>query len=246
MVSKLLFYFPLAVVLLLVFVMSVLVSMRLAIHGREVQVPKLAGLTPVEAERVANRSGLVLSVESRFYTNSVPEGRIASQSPQADTRVRSGWKVVVAESLGPQRATIPNLVGQSERAADVNLGSRGLQVGGVTRLHLAGIQPGMVVAQSPLANSKNVASPNINLVVTAPDNTPRYVMPSFVGKSLADSTDALESAGFVVRKPQGIGSSTVNPAAAIVIVRQYPAAGTRVTAGDVVRFEVKKYRAEDQ
>ena len=239
MINKLLRYFPLAMVLVMVFVVSVLVSVRFAIHGREVRVPKLDGLTPVQAERIANRNGLVLSVESRFYTNSVPEGRIVSQSPQPDTRVRSGWKVVVAESLGPQRAPVPNLVGQSEHAADVNLGRRGLQVGGVAKLHLAGIQPGVVVAQSPQANSKNVASP-VNLVVTAVDNTPHYVMPNFVGKSLAESTDLLESAGLVVGNARRNASTTAKPAAQGVIIWQYPPAGQKVTAGEVVRFQVRK------
>ena len=240
MISKLLRYFLLGMVLVLVFAVSALVAVRFAIHGREVRVPKLAGLTPVEAERIANQSGLVLSVESRFYTTSVPEGRIVSQSPQPDTRVRSGWKVVVAESLGPQRDTIPNLVGQSEHAADVNLGRRGLQVGTVARLHLAGVQPGMVIAQSPPANSKNVASPRINLIVAAADNAPQYVMPNFVGKSLAESTDALENAGFVVGKVQGAGGSAGTPPEPSVIIRQHPAAGQKVTPGAMVRFEAKK------
>jgi hypothetical protein len=49
-----------------VFLSSALLAMRFAIQGREVQVPRLSGLTPAEAERVANSDGLVLSVESRF------------------------------------------------------------------------------------------------------------------------------------------------------------------------------------
>ena len=55
------------------------------------------GLTPAEAERVANSDGLVLSVESRFYSASVPAGRILSQAPATDSTVRRGWKIRVAE-----------------------------------------------------------------------------------------------------------------------------------------------------
>ena len=60
--------FSLSLVLLLVFLSSALLAMRFAIQGREVHVPRLTGLTPLEAERVANSDGLVLSVESRFYS----------------------------------------------------------------------------------------------------------------------------------------------------------------------------------
>jgi eukaryotic-like serine/threonine-protein kinase len=242
MLSKLLRYFLLSLVLVLVFVVSALVAMRFAIHGREVRVPKLAGLTPAEAEHVANANGLVLFVESRFYTPSVPEGKIVSQAPAPDTRVRRGWKVMVAESLGPQRAAIPNLVGQSEHAADVNISRRGLQVGSVATLHFPGAEPGTVVAQSPPPNAKNAASPKINLIVAAADNVPQYVMPNFVGKPLAESTDLLEAAGFTVGKVQGVVTAPGSGEARATgtIVRQHPAAGQKIAKGAMVSFEVRR------
>ncbi len=239
MLSRLLRYFLLGLVLVLVFAVSALVAMRFAIHGREVRVPKLAGLTQAEAERIANQNGLVLSVESRFYTASLPEGRIVSQSPAPETRVRSGWKVMVAESLGAQRAAIPNLVGQSQHAAGVNVIRRGLQIGSVATLHFPGAQPGTVIAQSPPPNAKNAASPKINLIVAAADNGAQYVMPNFVGKSLDESTDLLENAGFVVGKVREASAGDASAAHGI-IVRQHPPAGQKVTAGATVSLEVRR------
>src|SRR5215472_14541235 len=239
MLRKWLRYFLLGLVLLLVFVTSALVAMRFAIHGREVRVPNLVGLTPIEAERLANTDGLVLSVESRFYTPSVPEGRIVSQSPAPDTRVRSGWKVMVAQSLGPQRAGIPNLVGQSEHAADVNLSRRGLQVGSVAAVHFPGALPGTVLAQSPPPNAKEAASPKVNLIVAAADNAPQYVMPNFVGKPLEEVTGPLEKAGFNVGRVHGVAAGDASFASG-TIVRQRPPAGQKVVAGATVSFEVRK------
>ncbi len=102
MLRKIIQYFFLSLVLILVFLSSALLAMRFAIQGREVRVPRLTGITPAEAERIANSNGLVLSVESRFYNATVPEGRIVSQSPEQNSTVRRGWKIRVAESLGPQ------------------------------------------------------------------------------------------------------------------------------------------------
>ena len=99
MLRKVIKYFFLGLVLLLVFLSSALLAMRFAIQGREVRVPRLTGITPAEAERVANSDGLVLSVESRFYSPSVPAGRIISQSPAPNATVRRGWKIRVAASL---------------------------------------------------------------------------------------------------------------------------------------------------
>ena len=151
MLRKVIKYFFLGLVLLLVFLSSALLAMRFAIQGREVHVPRLSGLTPAEAERVANSDGLVLSVESRFYSPSVPAGRIISQSPAPNATVRRGWKIRVAASLGTQHAAVPNLIGQSQHAAGINVSRRGLEIGTVAAIHLPGAAPDTVLAQSPLA-----------------------------------------------------------------------------------------------
>src|SRR5579863_10311507 len=90
----------LSLILVSVAMVSALTAMRFAIHGREVAVPKLVGLTNDAAERQANADGLVLEVESRFYSPDVAEGKVLSQSPSPGSLVRRGWQVRVAESLG--------------------------------------------------------------------------------------------------------------------------------------------------
>lgn len=238
MLRKLMRYFLLGLVLLLVFLASALLAMRFAIHGREVRVPRVTGLTPAEAERVANAEGLVLSVESRFYTVNVPEGRIVSQSPSAETPVRRGWKVMVAESLGPQRAAIPNLIGQSEHAADINIGRHGLALSSVATIHLPGAQPGTVVAQTPPPDAKDASSPKIGLVLAADDNSQRYVMPNFVGKPLNEVTKAVKDAGFTLGKTW-TGSASL-PNGPGIVVKQYPTAGQRIARDTIIEFEVSQ------
>jgi eukaryotic-like serine/threonine-protein kinase len=238
LLRKLVKYSFLSLVLLLIFLASALLAMRFAIQGREVNVPRLTGLTPAEAERAANSDGLVLSVESRFYSATVPEGRIISQAPAQGANVRRGWKIRVAESLGPQRAAVPNLIGQSQHAAGINVSRRGLEVGTVGAIHLPGAPPETVVAQSPPAEATEVVSPKVGLIFSAADNAPSYVMPSFVGKPLAEANAALAKAGFTLNKVRSVGGETGE--AAGVIVRQSPAAGQRVSAGTAISFDVKK------
>jgi beta-lactam-binding protein with PASTA domain len=235
-------YFFLSLVLLLVFLSSALLAMRFAIQGREVHVPKLTGLTPPEAERVANSDGLVLSVESRFYSSSVPQGRIVSQSPSPDATVRRGWKILVAASLGPQRAAVPNLIGQSQHAAGINVSRRGLEIGTVASIHVPGVPPETVVAQSPPPDATEVTSPKVGLIFSAADNAPRYVMPKFVGRPLAEASVAIIKAGFTVGKVHIVESGNDDDSTAPhgVILRQFPLAGQRVAAGAVISFDVRK------
>jgi eukaryotic-like serine/threonine-protein kinase len=240
-VRKIIKYFFLGLVLLLVFLSSALLAMRFAIQGREVHVPRLSGLTPAEAERVANSDGLVLSVESRFYIPSVPAGRIISQSPMPGATVRRGWKIRVAASLGTEHAAILNLVGQSQHAAGINVSRRGLEIGTVATIHLPGATPDTVLAQSPPPDAADVTSPKVSLLVAAADNGQRYVMPSFVGKPLADANIALIKGGFALGKVRLVSGSESDVASATgIIVRQSPAAGQRVTVGATISFDVRK------
>src|SRR3977135_4474500 len=111
----------LALVLMTVALVSALTAMRLAIHGREVTIPKLVGMSPLEAERAGAASGLLVVVERQFYSADIPEGKVMTQMPPPGTKVRRGWSIRVAQSLGPQRVPIPNVTGGSERIADINI-----------------------------------------------------------------------------------------------------------------------------
>ncbi len=236
-------------ILVLVGLASALTAMRFAIHGREVTVPKVVGLTPEEGQRLAGESGLQFSREQRFYSSEVAPGRIVSQLPAAGTRVRAGFRLRVAESLGPQKAEIPSLLGQSPRSAELNLRRRGLELGTVAQLATADSAPEQVVAQSPTPDAQQVSTPAVSVLVSAPPPPEQFVMPDFVGSNLSETTATVRGAGLVVgpissapvASAPAIGlaaSSAAQHSSDAVITRQTPAAGQRVTAGTTVTFEV--------
>ena len=110
-----------ALAMVAVALISAFIAMRLAIHGREAVVPSLTGLTVQEAMERAGSKGLHLDLENRFYSTEVAAGRVLAQDPPAGERVRREWPVRITESLGRQRVNIPDLTGESERAAAVNI-----------------------------------------------------------------------------------------------------------------------------
>ena len=103
----------LALVLVIVAMISGLTAMRLAIHGQEVTVPAIVGLAPADAERAVTAQGLQMTIERQYYSAQIPEGRVMSQLPVPGTKVRRGWQVRVAQSLGRTRVTIPDVTGVS-------------------------------------------------------------------------------------------------------------------------------------
>ena len=66
--------------MLLVAMFSAFLAMRLSIHGREVEVPSLAGMTLAEASRAAERLGLSVRLENKFYSADVPSGHVLGQA----------------------------------------------------------------------------------------------------------------------------------------------------------------------
>lgn len=246
----------LALMLVVVALLSAVAAMRFAIHGQVVQVPSVIGMTPAEAERAVTAAGLQLEIERQFYSAQVAEGHVMLQVPSSGTKVRRGWQVRVAESIGPQRVAIPDVTKQSERAAEWNIRRRGLDVASTAAMQMLGIPADQVLAQSPLPNASGVAAPKISLLLTAPTEPPAYVMPSFVGQPLGTVSRTLQDAGFklglVTMAPPVVPSGNVPPAApapassappqpspASVIVVQSPAAGQKILAGATVNFEVR-------
>ena len=191
-----------------------------------------------------------------------------SQLPLPGTKVRRGWQVRVAQSLGPTRVAIPDVTGQSEHAAELNIRRRGLDITSMAQVAAPGIPPDQVLAQSPPANATQVAAPNISLLLTGAAEPQAFVMPSFVGQSLGSVSRTLQDSGFrlgnvsvaapvapppatppagdVAANPGAVASAQTVPASppaqaspASIVVSQVPAAGQKVIVGATVNLEVR-------
>lgn len=240
----------LALVLIVVAMISGLTAMQFAIHGQEVAVPPLVGLTPAEAERTVSGVGLQMSIERQYYSPQIPEGRIMSQLPLPGTRVRRGWQLRVAESLGPTRVAVPDVTGQSEHAAELNIKRRGLDIASVGQVETPGMAADQVLAQNPTANATQLVAPKINLLVSSGAMPQAFVMPSFIGQALGSASRTVQEEGFklgnvsvasIVEVPanQTASQAPAEPSPASIIVSQAPPAGQKVTAGSTVSFAVR-------
>ena len=199
----------LTLVLLVVALVSALTAMRFAIHGREVSVPDLVGKTPAEARRIADAAGFQMEVERQYYSASIPEGRILSQLPAPGTQVRRGWQIRVADSLGPQRVEIPNVLGESPRAAQINILRRGLDVGSVARIEMSGPPPDQVLGQSPAPNASGIAAPKISLLTTEAALPQAFLMPNFTGQASGRRNSGFAGFGLPIRDRQHCAISCI-------------------------------------
>ena len=243
-----------SVVMLLVAValLAAVTTMHFAIHGAEVQVPALKGMTVTEARSQTAGMGLNLDVDNRYYSSDVAAGHILSQSPAPGTVVRREWRVRIAESLGPQKVDVPDTVGTEGRVAALRLRRVGLEVGVTAKLPYGAAPDGAVLAQDPPAHAQGIAQPSVNLLVAAPDDAAPdgYVMPDMTGIPVVTAQDILSRVGLktaiptfadIPIPPVGTGDAQpVPPVTPGTVIAQQPLAGARVDQSVEVKLTVAK------
>jgi beta-lactam-binding protein with PASTA domain len=238
--------------MLLVMLFSAAITLRIALHGHEVTIPDLAGMTVGEASDAALKTGVDLNIENKFYSTTVPAGRILSQAPAAGSSVRHGWQVRVTESLGPQQVTIPDVVGEPMREASINLRRMSLDLGTLAHIDAPG-DPDMTLAQTPPPNA-GVDQPRVNLLLssTSGSASSAFVLPSFVGMSYAAANHQAMALGLRVALVGEAAAPAAVPAPAVpgappvaavvpaapsgVVAAQTPEFGFRASKGDVLRL----------
>lgn len=242
----------LVMVLIAVGLGAAILTMHFAIHGAEVQVPALKGMTVSDARSQTAGLGLNLEVDNRYYSSQVAAGHILTQSPPPGAVVRREWHVRVAESLGPQRVDVPNTIGVDERIAALNLRRAGLAVGATAHLPTTRAAEGIVLAQDPPPNAQGIAGPSVSLLVADPtqDTPDGFVMPELTGMTLGSAQALVEHVGLklapptVVEVPIGeIGSGNAPPKPPVApgtVVSQQPPAGVRVDQSTQVKLTAAK------
>lgn len=225
----------LAAVLMTIFVVSAIITIRLTIHGRQETLPNLVGMPIDQARNSVRKLGLRLDVEDRLYSDKIPPQAVVSQMPAAGTSIKTQQQIHVLLSLGPQKASVPDLIGRSVRAARITAVQRGLTIGDVAALYWPDAEGNQVVAQDPPPATTDLQSPAVNFLVSLGSAPVAYLCPNFQGKLIGTVRSNLEQAGF-----QSIKVSPVVAPGALQgnIIRQLPLPGSKITPNTVFEFQV--------
>jgi beta-lactam-binding protein with PASTA domain len=227
--------FAIAACLVATYVLFAVTGMRVALRVREVPVPDLRNHTVTEATARLQDAGLALTVDqSGRLDPKVPAGRIALQEPAAGTVTRRQRSVRVWMSQGPRITTIPTLTGESERAAQLRLQQDGLAVRSLAEVRSSDFPSGTVIAQEPPGSAKGT---EVALLVNRGERSHNYVMPDLIGVAGSRAVDLLRARGFRVTI---VGELPYPGVPAGIVLRQFPAAGFQIAAGDPISLEVSR------
>jgi serine/threonine-protein kinase len=209
-------------------------SMRVALRAREVQVPDLTNRTATDANALAATLGLTLKVdETRRLNPKIAAGRVLSQDPAAGSVARRQRVVKVSLSAGPRTSSVPRLVGETERAAQLRLAQDGFTLAGVAEIR-SQAPPDVVVAQNPSPRS---SGEQVALLVNRGDRGASYVMPDLIGLHGERAAEVLRNRGFRVAV---VGSVPYPGVVSGIVVRQNPQGGFQIGPGEPVSLEVSR------
>ena len=225
----------LAGALVATYVLFAAASMRIALKAREVQVPNFSNLSVSDATGLATRLGLNLKVDDmRRLDAKIAAGRVLAQDPAAGSLARSQRSVRVWLSEGIHAATVPALVGETERSAQSRVSQDGLELDTLAEIRSSDYPPDMVVAQMPPAKA---ASARVSLLVNRGERGASYVMPDLIGVNGDRAAEVLRGRGFRVAV---VASNPYPGVAAGIVLRQNPQGGFRIAPGEPISLEVSR------
>lgn len=210
------------------------IAMRVAIRARQVAVPDLSGKTVAEATTLTSPLELELRVdEARRLDPKVPSGAVIGQDPAPGSPVRRHRSIRVWLSAGAKIARAPNLLGETQRSAEIRLAQDGLSIGTVSEIRSALYAPDVVVAQDPPPTTETAV---VRLLVNRGEDRATYVMPDLIGLNGDRAADLMRTRGFRVTLTQ-TAAAAIPPG---IVVRQAPAGGYQVHPGDPISLEVSR------
>jgi serine/threonine-protein kinase len=217
------------------YVLFAAAAMRVALRAREVQVPDFTNRTANEASAMASTVGLTLKVDdTRRPDPKIGAGRVLAQDPAVGSIARRQRTLKVWLSAGQRALTVPGLIGETERTAQLRLAQDGLTLSDVAEIRSQTFAPDVIVAQTPPAKT---AAGHVALLVNRGERGASYVMPDLIGVNGDRAADILRDRGFRVAL---VGSTPYPGVAAGVVIRQSPQAGFQVGPGEPISLEVSR------
>jgi serine/threonine-protein kinase len=224
--------------LVLTYFLFAAAAMRLALKTRDAVVPPLNGKSINEASAALTAAGLNLRVEeARRVDASVPAGKIISQDPQPGVKTRRERSVKVWVSGGPRAASVPALVGESERTAQLRAQQDGLQLASMAEIRSGDYPAGTIVAQNPPPKVTTPTGARIALLVNRGERGQTYVMPDLIGVNGDRAADLLRGRGFRVSV---VGDHPYPGVPAGIVIRQNPQGGFQIAPSDPISLEVSR------
>lgn len=229
-------------VAVVLFVSVVIWLRHYTLHGKEVTIPQVTGMTQEEAEIVLRGSGLYLVVVDSTYSDKAPLGTVVEQTPPALSHAKPDRPVyVVMNARTKQLIPLPELHDVSYRQAEATLRSIGLRVAKVE--YEPSLYPDNVLDVRAGGLSLNegtrlLEGSGVTLVVGRRQGNSMVSVPSLLGMSLAQARSTLLKMGLTIGAYQYDVEPTPETLERYIIYQQSPTEGATLQEGSTVNIRL--------
>ncbi|WP_431972448.1 Stk1 family PASTA domain-containing Ser/Thr kinase [Nocardia sp. bgisy134] len=204
------------------------VTVQVSSGPKQVQVPRLDGLTVQQAEQELNAVGLRMDPSVVRKESSAQDlDKVIGTEPSAGARVDVDQAIVVWLGKGPEKVRVPSLVGQDISVAQPNLvDSAGFKI--VIEEVQSSKPKGEVIATSPAGGTNADKGSTVTVQVSSGD---QISMPSLVGLTPSQAVEKLRQSGWTGSTSQ-IGQNTTgtfDAGSVGRIVNQQPSPGSSIS-----------------
>ncbi|MEF2656399.1 MAG: Stk1 family PASTA domain-containing Ser/Thr kinase [Eggerthellaceae bacterium] len=155
----------------------------------QVTVPDLKGKTADEAQKALAAAGLNSQQGDTVFSDDVEEGKVASQDTASGATAYKGDTIVFHLSKGPEKISIPNVVGMTQSQAVSRLENAGFSVSVETKTS-SSTEKGSVISQSQTGS----ATKGTTITITVSSGLGSA--PNVVGMTESTAIQAIEDAGY--------------------------------------------------
>lgn len=220
------FVISLVVILILGFTVGTFLAYGDLGNSKTVTVPNVVSMSQAQAEETLKAENLRVEIAETF-DESVPVGKVASQTPEAGKNVKENRLVTIYISKGGEEVNMINLVGMTKTEAESQLTKLKIKVGQVISEY-SDKPAGIILQQSIKANDKVKKGASVDIVVSKGKEIKKVAVPNVIGQPVDTAKASLETQGFKVKVSALSGSVTA----------QSIPAGSQMDAGSLIELTV--------
>ena len=201
-----------------------------------IEIPNLVGQLAANVKEDISIIKYFTITEQEAYDDTVNQGYIISQNPDAGKKYEQGKEITIVVSKGKEMTTVPQIVDMAPGQARVMIEGAGLVFGKTTYKQSKDIQEGFIITCTPEPGSSVAAGTTIDIVISKAEVTTSSTVPDVVGKSEDEAKSTLSKQGLLVE----IKATYNNSYAEGLVISTSPTAGTEVNEGDTVTLYISK------
>ncbi len=199
-----------------------------------IRVPDVTYQSREDAKYRLEQEGFLVEFTESFH-DEVAEGRVIKTSPDVGTEHEAGTTIFLTISKGPDKkyTSVPKLAGMTREKAEKAIKNAGLVVGNVKEEFSTTVEKGLVISQSPSANSSVEQGVTIDFVLSK--GPEKILMPDLWGNPKDRAIEKLAALSLSVEVYEEYSDEAVGR-----VFKTSPAAGEEVKPGQMVQIYLSK------